>query len=89
MDNVLNLVVGLDCSVTPCTATTTLLLESYINFSANDTSVTMSNITNSDCSYTIGYIKLNKYNVTGYDEVYEKNVAICNGTDTVIINYKD
>ncbi|XP_023013554.2 lysosomal alpha-glucosidase [Leptinotarsa decemlineata] len=84
-NNNINAIIGLNCTHSPCQATGTLFLDTYMHFNANESSITVSKIDMHDCIYTLGYIKLYHYdNKTNYQNYYTKNVKLCNGTSITI-----
>lgn len=82
--------VALNCTNELCQASTTLLLfEEYVDFSADEYSVTISNIPYKSCHYTLGDITVYKYqNQTRISEYFPKNKEICSGGDSVTILYE-
>lgn len=72
-----------------CEASGVLLLESNVTFVATDTNVTISNLPSS-CNYTVGFIKVyGNFESKASVKTYDKNAAICNGKESITINYED
>lgn len=81
---------GLDCTSNQCQATTRLLLnDQYVEFSADETSVTISNIPYQNCSYILGDIKVYGYESNNkISKYFPKNENICSGSDEVTVLYE-
>ncbi|KAG5893095.1 hypothetical protein JTB14_024296 [Gonioctena quinquepunctata] len=68
-DNIVNVIVGLNCTKTPCEAKGTLWLDKYINFEADETAFTISQMETGNRNYTLGYIKLYRRLLYSVDKV--------------------
>lgn len=83
----INLIVALNCFASGEAKTELLLENNYVNFLANDTSVIIKNLPKY-CNYTVGYIKLYKYqNEAATKNYHYKNISICNEGTFITIPY--
>ncbi|KAJ8957974.1 hypothetical protein NQ318_001975 [Aromia moschata] len=86
-DNIFNFIVALNCTSKICEASGTLFEESYLNFNATDTAITISGIPQ-NCNFTLENVTLYHYtNVSIVTYYTNKNASLCSGEDNITIDY--
>ncbi|CAG9814818.1 unnamed protein product [Phaedon cochleariae] len=87
VENEINLIVALNCTVEPYASTGTLLLDDLVSFTADNSSVNIFNMPSLNCNYTLGYIKL--YSVGRPSTSYRKNENMCDRGANFTITYEE